>query len=77
MCYESDSLSNYLRVFRLIFQKMGHISHYDMMMDGTEEANPNNGKMISDVVLGDVADPDSLRLASMHRHRHSFYAEHE
>ena len=32
MCYESDSLENYLRVFRLIFDKMGHISHYTMMM---------------------------------------------
>lgn len=42
MCYESDSLANYLRVFRLIFDKMGHISHYNMMMKESEMlyANP-------------------------------------
>lgn len=32
MCYESDALENYLRVFHLIFDKMGHESHYNMMM---------------------------------------------
>ena len=32
MCYESDTLENYLRVFRLIFHKMGHENHYKMMM---------------------------------------------
>jgi wobble nucleotide-excising tRNase len=32
MCYESETLDNYLRVFRLIFEKMGHGSHYRMMM---------------------------------------------
>lgn len=32
MCYESDTLENYLRVFRLIFNKMGHENHYKMMM---------------------------------------------
>ena len=32
MFYESDALENYLRVFRLIFHKMGHENHYKMMM---------------------------------------------
>lgn len=32
MCYESDTLENYLRVFQLIFYKMGHLNHYNMMM---------------------------------------------
>lgn len=32
MCYESETLDNYLRVFRLIFEKMEHGSHYRMMM---------------------------------------------
>ena len=37
MCYESDTLENYLRVFRLIFDKMGHENHYKMMMRETGE----------------------------------------
>lgn len=32
MCYENDTIENYLRVFKLIFEKMDHISHYCMMM---------------------------------------------
>ena len=32
MCYESDTVQNYLRVFRMIFEKMDHESHYKMMM---------------------------------------------
>jgi len=37
MCYESETLVNYVRVFRLIFEKMGHGSHYRMMMGISEE----------------------------------------
>jgi hypothetical protein len=37
MCYESETLDNYLRVFRLIFEKMGHGSHYRMMLGISEE----------------------------------------
>lgn len=37
MCYESETLDNYLQVFRLIFEKMGHGSHYRMMMGISEE----------------------------------------
>jgi wobble nucleotide-excising tRNase len=32
MCFESDTIENYLRVFKLIFEKMDHESHYKMMM---------------------------------------------
>ncbi len=32
-CFETDSLENYFRVFKLIFEKMGHGSHYEMMMN--------------------------------------------
>lgn len=32
MCFESDTIENYLRVFKLIFEKMEHGSHYKMMM---------------------------------------------
>ena len=32
MCFESDTIENYLRVFKLIFEKMDHESHYNMMM---------------------------------------------
>lgn len=32
MCYESGSIENCIRVFKLIFEKMGHQSHYYMMM---------------------------------------------
>ncbi len=32
MCFESDTIENYLRVFKLIFEKMDHESHYIMMM---------------------------------------------
>jgi wobble nucleotide-excising tRNase len=32
MCYESKTVENYLRVFKLIFEKMDHGSHYRMMM---------------------------------------------
>lgn len=38
MCYESDVLENYLRVFRLIFDKMGHSNHYKMMMKELDSA---------------------------------------
>ena len=37
MCYESESINNYLMVFRSIFVKMGHASHYDMMMGESGE----------------------------------------
>lgn len=29
MCYETDAMENYLRIFRLIFENMGHGSHYE------------------------------------------------
>jgi wobble nucleotide-excising tRNase len=32
MQYESAAMENYIRVFELIFKKMGHSSHYNMMM---------------------------------------------
>lgn len=32
MCFESDTIENYLKVFKLIFEKMDHESHYKMMM---------------------------------------------
>jgi len=31
MCLKSDIFENYLRVFKLIFEKMDHESHYKMM----------------------------------------------
>jgi wobble nucleotide-excising tRNase len=34
MQYESATMNSYIRVFKLIFQKMGHESHYNMMMKG-------------------------------------------
>jgi wobble nucleotide-excising tRNase len=37
MCYETETLDNYLRVFRMIFEKLGHSSHYHMMMGDSEE----------------------------------------
>ncbi|MDR2666764.1 MAG: AAA family ATPase [Holosporales bacterium] len=37
MQYESVAMESYIRVFKLIFQKMGHESHYNMMM---KVANP-------------------------------------
>lgn len=33
--YQEDNREKYLQVFKLIFQKMGHIEHYNMMMGGT------------------------------------------
>lgn len=32
MCYETDAMDSYLRIFKLIFEKTGHRSHYSMMM---------------------------------------------
>lgn len=32
MCYESGAMENYLRVFKLIFEKLEHGNHYEMMM---------------------------------------------
>ncbi|WP_291630999.1 AAA family ATPase [Clostridium sp.] len=32
LCIESDDIEKYLKVFKLIFIKMGHESHYNMMM---------------------------------------------
>jgi wobble nucleotide-excising tRNase len=37
MQYESSEMSSYIRVFQLIFKKMGHISHYNMMMNISHE----------------------------------------
>lgn len=36
MCYEKDTIDKYLRVFKLIFEKMNHSSHYKMMMGQLE-----------------------------------------
>ena len=36
MCYETDTMENYLRIFELIFEKMEHGSHYRMMMGQSE-----------------------------------------
>ena len=30
---DTDKIEKYLAVFKLIFEKMGHESHYNMMMD--------------------------------------------
>ena len=30
--FDESSLENYLRVFRLIFERLHHIDHYNMMM---------------------------------------------
>jgi len=38
MCFERDTMDKYLRVFELIFYKMGHESHYRMMMGQAESA---------------------------------------
>ena len=32
MCVEDSETEQYLRIFSEIFEKMGHISHYNMMM---------------------------------------------
>ena len=32
MCVEDSEIEQYLRIFAEIFEKMGHISHYNMMM---------------------------------------------
>ena len=32
MPLDNESIANLLRVFKLIFEKMGHSSHYEMMM---------------------------------------------
>lgn len=32
-CIEDDDIDKYLKVFKLIFQKMGHESHYNMMIN--------------------------------------------
>ena len=37
MQYESAAMENYIRVFELIFKKMGHSSHYNMMMGIVDE----------------------------------------
>lgn len=37
MCYESETMDNYLRVFKLIFEKMNHKDHYNMMMRHPED----------------------------------------
>jgi len=37
LCYESETMEKYLRVFRLIFEKMGHESHYRMMMEKSDD----------------------------------------
>jgi wobble nucleotide-excising tRNase len=36
MCFESDSIEKYLRIFKLIFERMDHESHYTMMMASSE-----------------------------------------
>ena len=42
MCYETAAMENYLRVFKLIFEKLEHGSHYRMMM-GQSESIPAVG----------------------------------
>jgi len=39
--YESGAMESYIRVFRLIFEKMGHESHYRMMMKLPEQSEEN------------------------------------
>lgn len=43
MQYESSAMDNYIRVFKLIFDKMGHSSHYNMMMGTTAETDHEGG----------------------------------
>jgi wobble nucleotide-excising tRNase len=40
--YESDAMDNYIKVFKLIFEKMGHESHYKMMMMKLMERSEEN-----------------------------------
>ena len=35
--YQEDNREKYLQVFKLIFEKMGHIEHYNMMMGISNE----------------------------------------
>jgi wobble nucleotide-excising tRNase len=42
MQYESAAMDSYIRVFKLIFEKMGHESHYKMMMHETIEQEENS-----------------------------------
>jgi wobble nucleotide-excising tRNase len=51
MCYESDTLENYLRVFRLIFHEMGHENHYKMMMRETGDYSVKNEEQLSTIEL--------------------------
>jgi wobble nucleotide-excising tRNase len=46
MQYESAAMENYIRVFELIFKKMGHSSHYNMMM-GIDPETENKEKPIN------------------------------
>lgn len=39
MQYESAAMESYIRVFKLIFEKMGHGSHYKMMMNSNTGQN--------------------------------------
>jgi wobble nucleotide-excising tRNase len=36
MCYETDAMDTYLRIFKSIFVNMGHGKHYEMMMSRTK-----------------------------------------
>ena len=44
MQYESETMDSYIRVFKLIFEKMGHISHYNMMLGIRPEPEQNEGE---------------------------------
>lgn len=35
ICFDPDNIDKYLKVFKLIFEKMGHGSHYNMMTKGS------------------------------------------
>jgi wobble nucleotide-excising tRNase len=43
MQYESSAINNYIRIFILIFFKMGHINHYKMMMKIPYSEEQDNG----------------------------------
>lgn len=54
---DSSTVENYLRVFRLIFEKTGHRAHYDMMMRVAPDGE--SGTIISNAVPAGASGADA------------------
>lgn len=65
MIFEDDTIEKYQKVFRKIFENLGHISHYNMMMGIEDDNKPDDdsGFDINEAIKEEMRD-DSLIVAT-------------